>query len=445
MITGTALPDDEAREKARDGAFAEQIKGSYISFPNGKVNHPYSVPFDAESLLPEAGEIRLEGLEAAGLRYNAETKQIEGIPAQAGDYKITLQCKRKNAPEGRPPIQRELTLIINPDPRSLWNHIPTSTEIEYYKPDEDRAFVKVKSKITTHFFGLSKTEEKRRDMVAASQRGRSHAHEGRPRDDDFALHFDEQTGWYTMVVADGAGSARYSRRGSQIACRTVVEVCRTLIPAQRDTFEKAIAVFDADKSQENRNEVGKILYGIIGNAAFKAYKSIEEEAAAKGSPMKDYATTLLLAVCRKFDFGWFVGAFWVGDGGIGVYRTEPPLLKIMGEPDGGEFAGQTRFLTMPEIMQATEIYRRLRFDTYPDFTALILMTDGVTDPKFETDANLHRIEKWHDLWNDLNGQNEDHARVDFTDDNEEAAGQLLKWLDFWSKGNHDDRTVAILF
>ncbi|MDR2042297.1 MAG: protein phosphatase 2C domain-containing protein [Tannerella sp.] len=436
MITGTALPDDAAREKARDEAFAAQVKGRHISFPNGKVNHPYTVPFDAETLLPEIAEVCFEAPEALGLAYDAEQKQIRGVPSRAGDYKITLLCKRKDGVEGKPPIRKEVTIIINPDPRSLWNHIPTSPEVEYYKPDEDRAFVKV---------GAEGEGEKRREMIAASRRGRSHAHEGRPRDDDFALHFDESTGWCTMVVADGAGSANYSRRGAQLACQTVVEVCQTLIPEQKDRFEEAIAVFEKEKSQENRNEVGKILYGIIGNAAFKASKSVEKEAALKGCAVKDYATTLLLAVCKRFEFGWFIGAFWVGDGGIGVYRTEPPFLKVMGEPDGGEFAGQTRFLTMPEIMQAAEIYRRLRFDTYPDFTALVLMTDGVTDPKFETDANLHRIEKWHALWDDLHGKNEDQARVDFASGGEEAAEGLLEWLNFWSRGNHDDRTVAILF
>jgi len=99
---------------------------------------------------------------------------------------------------------------------------------------------------------------------------------------------------------------------------------------------------------------------------------------------------------------------------------------------------------MPEIIK-NDLYKRMRFDIVEDFTALILMTDGITDPKFETDANLYRIEKWHAFWDDLNGNNEDNAKVDFADDNEQAAEQLLKWLDFWSKGNHDDRTIAILF
>jgi hypothetical protein len=68
------------------------------------------------------------------------------------------------------------------------------------------------------------------------------------------------------------------------------------------------------------------------------------------------------------------------------------------------------------------------------------MTDGVSDPKFETDNNLINPNKWDELWNDLleNG-------VELTDDNENAKDQLLDWLDFWSPGNHDDRTIAILY
>lgn len=76
----------------------------------------------------------------------------------------------------------------------------------------------------------------------------------------------------------------------------------------------------------------------------------------------------------------------------------------------------------------------------PDFTALFLMTDGVSDPKFETDANLKSYDKWNELWADLKENG-----VELTDDNEEAASQLLNWLDFWSPGNHDDRTIAILY
>jgi serine/threonine protein phosphatase PrpC len=435
------LPDDEAREKAKNEAFEAQIKGKYIFFPNGKVNHEYSAQFFAEQL-PDILEVEFINLEQIGLHYNAETKHITGIPTQAGDHKIAMNCKRKDWTEGKPLIPREVTIIINPDPKSLWKNIPTPENVEYFKPDEDKRFIKVASKQSKGFLGLGKKEIAQKDMLAASQRGRSHALEGKPRDDDFALHFDEQSAWYIMVVADGAGSAKYSRKGSQIACETVIDVCKNKLSVQKERFEETITAFSNDQSPENHQATIKILNDIIRDAAFKSYKNIEEESKKKSAAIKDYATTLLITICKKFDFGWFIGAYWVGDGGIGVYRKDPELLEVLGEPDSGEFAGQTCFLTMPAIFSDRP---RTRFKIVEDFTALILMTDGVTDPKFETDANLNRIEKWHALWDDLNGNNEDNVKVDFSDDNEPAAGQLLQWLDFWSRGNHDDRTIAILF
>jgi hypothetical protein len=82
---------------------------------------------------------------------------------------------------------------------------------------------------------------------------------------------------------------------------------------------------------------------------------------------------------------------------------------------------------------------RLKYSIEEDFTALMLMTDGISDPFFETDANLNKVEKWNELWDNVNSD------VDLTDDNSESQYQLLKWLDFWSPGNHDDRTIAILY
>ena len=83
----------------------------------------------------------------------------------------------------------------------------------------------------------------------------------------------------------------------------------------------------------------------------------------------------------------------------------------------------------------------------PDFTALFLMTDGVSDPMFETDKNLNDFAKWEEFYNTLKkGFPEDEiAGVNLSDDNEESKNELLKWLDFWSPGNHDDRTIAILY
>jgi serine/threonine protein phosphatase PrpC len=421
------------KETAQNDSLAFQVKNKQITFLNGKVNQEYCVDFDVEKLgISEIAEVSFDGLDKIGLQYFPSERKIKGKPTIAGEHKIMMHFKRKDWSEGKPQLIREVIFIINHDPRVLWSkNIPTPNDIEYYKPDSDKLFVQTRSWDTQRLT--------RKDMVAASQRGRSHAIEGKPRDDDFALHFDKYTGWYIMVVADGAGSAKFSRRGSQIACQTAADVCRTQLIASGESLEGHIKRY---KKTDDRKCIYESLHKIVGKAAFESYRQICDEATIKQRAPKEYATTLLLSISKKFAFGWFIGVFWVGDGGIGIYRKEPQELKILGEPDGGEFAGQTRFLTMPEIFSDRV---RTRFEIVEDFTALILMTDGFTDPKFETDANLIKIEKWNELWNDLNGNNEDNVSVDFSTDSELTAEKLLEWLDFWSRGNHDDRTIAILF
>ena len=80
------------------------------------------------------------------------------------------------------------------------------------------------------------------------------------------------------------------------------------------------------------------------------------------------------------------------------------------------------------------------------FTALFLMTDGVSDPMFETDANLQSIEKWHHLAEDeLKGQGGEQAKILDSDTAENKANKMLEWLNFWSVGNHDDRTIIAVY
>lgn len=407
-----------------------------IRLPNGRVGEEYKeeVLFNIDGVV----DYELQGLEATGLKYEkTETGfTVSGIAQpediKGGDFPLVLLYKPQGLLDGEKWLERKLTLILNPDPRTLWKDIQTPRDIEYYKEDSEMKYVKVEA-----FDGTP-----RKDIVAASLRGRSHANEGKPRDDHFVLHHCNDNDWYVIAVADGAGSAKYSREGSKIACEVSVSHCKEAL-ADSKAFEEAIQKFSEDKeSVDARKLVGDKIYAIVGNAALKAHNAIKNESERKeDAKMKDYATTLLLAICKRFDFGWAVASFWVGDGAMCVYNAENHTADILGVPDGGEFAGQTRFLTMPEIFSDSKsFYQRLRFKIYPDFTALLLMTDGVSDPKFETDANLQKSELWDALWADLQD-----GGVELTDDNEKSQSQLLEWLNFWSKGNHDDRTIAILY
>lgn len=345
-----------------------------------------------------------------------------------GDIEMSEDCST---------LEHKIPFVINQDPRKLWKNLPVDwdnmPEPKYKNDDTQVEYVKVAAL-------TDGTPQK--DIVAASKRGRSHAQEGKPRDDHFRMeHMDN--GWYIMAVADGAGSAKFSRQGSKIACDESVSYCMSKL-GQSKTFEEAISNYGDLQNvseEEARKIVGNYIYEIVGTAAFRAHKAIQAESALTKQPIKYYATTLLLTICKKFSFGWFVASFWVGDGAICLYDRKAHTAKILGVPDEGEYAGQTRFLTMSEIFKdATALYQRLRFYIVNDFTALFLMSDGVSDPKFETDANLNNPDKWDALWDDLKENG-----VDLTDDNEASKDQLLDWLDFWAPGNHDDRTIAILY
>ncbi|GAA61278.1 hypothetical protein P20652_3155 [Pseudoalteromonas sp. BSi20652] len=89
-----------------------------------------------------------------------------------------------------------------------------------------------------------------------------------------------------------------------------------------------------------------------------------------------------------------------------------------------------------KIFDDGSVYRRVRIEKVESMSALILATDGITDAWFETEKQLDSLTHWDRLWNEL----EPHV----TNKNREDGLQgLTQWMDFWSKGNHDDRTISV--
>jgi hypothetical protein len=123
---------------------------------------------------------------------------------------------------------------------------------------------------------------------------------------------------------------------------------------------------------------------------------------------------------------------------VGVLQV-PGKVHIMNKPDGGEFSGQTAFLTMPDIWQnGEEILRRISFQVFEEFTALLAMSDGISDVFLGTDNKFFDGEEWQQLWNKLT----EELTIDRK--NEDLAGQMVDWLNFWAESEHDDRTLALL-
>ena len=216
---------------------------------------------------------------------------VKGIPTKAGDYDITLKYKYQNWNEGCSILERKFKVAVNPDPRSLWKDIPTDKNIKFFKEDYAHEYITV----------VENEKGPQKDIVAASKRGRSHAHEGKARDDDFKIFHNDNNGWYIIAVADGAGSAKYSRKGSAVACETCVEFCKTALENPIELEKEIIALNTTTEGQSNR-AISTLIYNIVGGAAHKAHRAILETASANEDQPRDYSTTLLLAICKKFDF-----------------------------------------------------------------------------------------------------------------------------------------------
>ena len=391
----------------------ETVKKS-LYLKNAKANEVYEGAIEIDGLKG----LKLEDGGGSDLTFDEVSGLLKGTPTASGDFVIRLQGLLHGK---RAEIVANLAVI--PDPKSLWVSKDSDRSDPFWKPDE--AFGRTEGDLL---------------CVAASKRGRSHAKDGTYRDDDFGMLANGPGGWHVAVVADGAGSAKFSRRGSKVA---VDSVLRELPQLLEDHVTSNLPSFIPAHLQGNPaaavNIKGK-LYESLVTAAFNAAKAIEEEAGAKGEKASAFSTTLIVTVVRKVPEGWFIAGFSVGDGGAAVFDVRDGSLTTLTLPDSGEFAGQTRFLQASEFSGGFDgVAKRIFFDVRKEFTAVALMTDGISDPKFPTDNVFGDPAKWVEFWNgDLT------KAVDFSRTNAAMDKQFLEWLDFWSPGNHDDRTLAVL-
>lgn len=386
-----------------------------FKLPNATVNKPYSAALETvgdKTVTVSA----IDGLESLGLDYDVENNLLAGDPQLAGEHKLTIHYQM----EGRS-YKGQISLLINNDPKALWKNIPSDTEQKYWKADEDCKGIE----------GLEQWK-----LLAASKRGRSHAHVGSCRDDDFALSVETETGWHIAAVSDGAGSCEFSREGSRLIVNHSADVLGEQLKLHDDRLIKLLENWQKDNGLDNEQALTEGLYEVFAPAIIGSIEKIETIAEKDEKSFRDYYSTLLLAAHKPLANGSFSIAYWIGDGALGIYKAGKNI-KLMGAGDSGDYAGQTRFLDL-QAKSPDDIKSRLRFSFDRTFTALVLMTDGISDPLFETDNNLKQLDHWDVFWsNDILPQ--------LADNPETSAEQLKDWLDFWSPGNHDDRTLALIY
>ena len=335
--------------------------------------------------------------------------------------------------------------MILPNPDAMWKTLPTDPTAPFPKADAES-------------FGAAIDSDGPISILAASRRGRSHANEGKFRDDHFTVDLGSNAAdWKIFAVADGAGSAQYSREGSRIACETSCSSLRKFFTEYNVHFDEAVQrVLDAKSDWQTNPTCDASALHETNLAQFfclsirAVWEEIKKSAEARNAKINDFSTTLQCVAIKRFPATetrpvlWAVASYWVGDGGAAILRPNgKSKIRPLGTPDGGEFAGQTRFVTTSEELTPEKIISRLRLNVVETFQSIALMSDGVADPFFPAEINIFQYKSWKTFWDELLPEHFPGV-LDVSKPPKERAEALLAGLNFFIKGNHDDRTVLLV-
>jgi serine/threonine protein phosphatase PrpC len=415
------LPEETAKENLKPGQIpsgtAIPISTPQNVQPQAKINVANArtgVPFHSEIDIVLDDGTKAEVLAVAfskdiGITFDAASSALAGTATESGDFDITVTWSCPAAPQ----CSTQVPFIVNPDPRSLWKILEPPADSRYFKPH------------VAH----QQILEPGVNIVAASRRGRSHEHAGTFRDDDFYIASNSDTGWNILLVADGAGSAKNSREGSRIVTQTVGDYLTSQLNSDKGRELKACV---ENWGTDDQRIVWEAFNRLFRQASIMAVNNISNESIQAEESAKSYSTTLLVTVSFRTGAELFAASFWLGDGAIAAYGPVGKV-RVLGTPDSGEYAGQTRFLDADAVNDAN-FSKRISIGKWTEVSHLVLMTDGVSDPRFETDNGLQNSQKWDDLIAELAPCLSDPAQ---------PAERLAEWLNFFSPGNHDDRTLIV--
>ena len=271
-------------------------------------------------------------------------------------------------------------------------------------------------------------------FVAASVRGKLHAHKAMWREDSFA--FDWTGPWSIMVVADGAGSCGLSRIGSSKACEQSVASLKTMLDG-----------FELEPINEKHPTMADLqrLKAFLVLAVSDARDALHREAHERECQLKELSTTLLLVVHCEWREQHLVSSIQVGDGAMAIYRGEKDVCRIIGEADHGEFSSQTVFLTS-DLRQKPFAHRVQPPLLLPDLECIALMTDGVSDDFFPESERLGELFADAPVQG-LKTLDGDEVRGAYPAvlASEHPADGLADWMKYQVKGSSDDRTLLMFY
>ncbi len=251
--------------------------------------------------------------------------------------------------------------------------------------------------------------------VGASRRGRLHAHRGDHREDAIGLR-RTSTGW-CGAVADGAGSAAFSRVGAAVATHTF---CATFAAGTGPLRARA-------------------------SASAQATFAVLREIATRCDVAPRVLRTTLLVVAVDGDE---LLTMQVGDGGV-VILADDGTASAPHVGDAGEFSGEvTHFLPDDGSLERLELSAHV--SSCGDARAVLLTSDGIEDAWYPLirRAPLLVSTLEHGVTDDVAADILSTAGVHMafrgpvlhaTD----RAVALAQWMTFEKRGENDDRTLLV--
>lgn len=248
------------------------------------------------------------------------------------------------------------------------------------------------------------------EILAASRIGKLHIQHDGVREDAFEVAIIED--WNLIAVGDGGGSYQFAQEGSNLATKSAV---------------KAMADYCRERARDFINDENGIK-AMLKAAIRQAWVTIEEKAdrlstKEKKVTRKDFSTTLLLVVYNPKSE--FLGIAQIGDGLIAAELADGTIAPL-GQPESGEYAAETAFLSREDLASLQAKSQVLRPPT--NLRSIFVMSDGVSDDFFPPEKRLPPLV--------------DRIYVCFSGD--DPAMQLLGLLDYPRRGSFDDRTLVVL-
>ena len=385
-----------------------------------------------------------------------ELSRFEDSYLKDPDYAVSIQAKRIlsqdiNLATKSPEVVSKATQFNLPN--SNKNNISDITEVSppsnttsqakpaswiWHRPDEVMPSPRV-DKWNKNCDCIFDAEVKKKGMfIAAAARGRGHKQDKLWCDDSY--FFSEIGEWKVLIVSDGAGSAKFSRVGSQIAVDALMSFLKDRL--KNISFNESSIDFDELKnnaeSVENSKYFEKVVVAIKNgyesvvdeiniwvesknniNSEEKIYitKKIREEGKdfqrINNGKEQEYlqilpkdlnctllvslTTTVLVSDTQGTKARVIVISCSIGDGMISCFvrdkeKKEIKCLRLM-NVDKGEFAGGTVFVNESSVSDPkfTSRIRASILGSPDSVIAVASMTDGVADDYYEGDSGMERL------------------------------------------------------